>query len=150
MELSQNDDSENEKKSVFPNINLFSFSNLPSTIRKRNNEIEKNLLTIYERKNMPIIKHKKTNSMNIKRIFQQKKFTVYPTKRRGSTYLGISEEKELPNTEKIKKILLEQKKRHESELPLSDDEDDSLNDYHNKDSNQISQLDEELIYVPRI
>ena len=122
MELSQNDDSENEKKSVFPNINLFSFSNLPSTIRKRNNEIEKNLLTIYERKNMPIIKHKKTNSMNIKRIFQQKKFTVYPTKRRGSTYLGISEEKELPNTEKIKKILLEQKKRHESELPLSDDE----------------------------
>ena len=71
---------------------------------------------------MPIIKHKKTNSMNIKRIFQQKKFTVYPTKRRGSTYLGISEEKELPNTEKIKKILLEQKKRHESELPLSDDE----------------------------
>ena len=122
MELSQNDDSENEKKSVFPNINLFSFSNLPSTIRKRNNEIEKNLLTIYERKNMPIIKHKKTNSMNIKRIFQQKKFTVYPTKRRGSTYLGISEEKELPNTEKIKKILLEQKKRHESELPLNDDE----------------------------
>ena len=122
MELSQNDDSENEKKSVFPNINLFSFSNLPSTIRKRNNEIEKNLLTIYERKNMPIIKHKKTNSMNIKRIFQQKKFTVYPTKRRGSTYLGISEEKELPNTEKIKKILLEQKKRHESELPMSEDE----------------------------
>ena len=122
MELSQNDDSENEKKSVFPNINLFSFSNLPSTIRKRNNEIEKNLLTIYERKNMPIIKHKKTNSMNIKRIFQQKKFTVYPTKRRGSTYLGISEEKELPNTEKIKKILLEQKRRHESELPMSDDE----------------------------
>lgn len=59
MELSQNDDSENEKKSVFPNINLFSFSNLPSTIREKNNEIEKNLLTIYERKNMPIIRHKK-------------------------------------------------------------------------------------------
>ena len=36
------------------------------------------------------------------------------------------------------------------ENDADDDEDDSLNDYHNKDSNQISQLDEELIYVPRI
>ncbi len=122
MDSSQNDESENEKKSVFPNINLFSFSNLPSTIRERNNEIEKNLLTIYERKNMPIVRHKKTNSMNIKRTFHQRKFTVNPSKRKVSTFLGSSEEKELPNTEKIKRILLEQKKRHESELPICDDE----------------------------
>ena len=122
MDSSQNDESENEKKSVFPNINLFSFSNLPSTIREKNNEIEKNLLTIYERKNMPIMRHKKTNSMNIKKTFQQKKFIIHHIKRRVSTFLGTSEEKELPNTEKIKRILLEQKKRHESELPMSDDE----------------------------
>ena len=115
-QLNSNEDQENEKKSVFPDINLYSFSNLPSTIREKNGEIEKDLLTIFERKLLPLQKgHRKTNSLGNRKFNQQKKYTILPIRRRISTYFGTSEEKELPNSTKIKRILLEQKKRHESE-----------------------------------
>ena len=127
-QLNSNEDQENEKKSVFPDINLYSFSNLPSTIREKNEEIEKDLLTIFERKIIPLQKgHKKTNSLGNRKFNQQKKYTILPMRRRISTYFGTSEEKELPNSTKIKRILLEQKKRHEGELPLSDDDDNKKN-----------------------
>lgn len=122
-QLNVNEDQENEKKSVFPDINLYSFSSLPSTIREKNEEIEKDLLTIFERKLIPLQKgHRKTNSLGNRKFNQQRKYTILPMRRRVSTYLGSSEEKELPNSTKIKKILLDQKKKHENELPLSDDE----------------------------
>ena len=63
VQLNSNEGQWNEKKSIFLGINLHSFSNFPSTIREKNEEIEKDLLTIFESKIIPLQKgHWKTNS----------------------------------------------------------------------------------------
>ena len=118
------------KKSIFPDINLYSFSSIPPIIKEKREEIGNNVLSFYD-KNVSLKKvHKKNKSMLNKPINKIQKTNIIRNERRGSTYLGESENRILPRQSQIAKILYYEKKKRENELILSDEDNNQNNNIH--------------------
>ena len=115
------------QKSIFPDINLYSFSSIPPIIKEKREEIGNNVLSFYD-KNVSLKKvHKKNKSMLNKPINKIQKTNIIRNERRGSTYLGESENRILPRQSQIAKILYYEKKKRENELILSNEDNSNQN-----------------------
>ena len=51
------------KKSIFPDINLYSFSSIPPIIKEKKEEVGNNVLTLYDKNIMLKKGHKKNKSV---------------------------------------------------------------------------------------
>ena len=123
----------NNEKSVFPDINLYSFSSLPPIIKDKKEEIGKNLFTLYNDKNLSFKRHRKNKSMINKSCLKNHKIKSNLMERRNSTYMGESDNIVLPRKSQIDKIIFQEQKKKENELVFSDDE-----IYNNKNKNKSS------------
>jgi len=118
------------QKSIFPDINLYSFSSIPPIIKEKREEIGNNVLSFYD-KNVSLKKvHKKNKSMLNKPINKIQKTNIIRNERRGSTYLGESENRILPRQTQIEKLLNYEKRKKESELVLSNEDNSQNNNIH--------------------
>ena len=118
------------QKSIFPDINLYSFSSIPPIIKEKREEIGNNVLSFYD-KNVSLKKvHKKNKSMLNKPINKIQKTNIIRNERRGSTYLGESENRILPRQNQIEKLLNYEKRKKESELVLSNEDNSQNNNIH--------------------
>ncbi len=118
------------KKSIFPDINLYSFSSIPPIIKEKKEEVGNNVLTLYDKNIMLKKGHKKNKSVLNKPIIKTHKIKIRRNIRKGSTFMGESENRVLPRQSQIEKILYYEKKKRENELILSDEDNNQNNNIH--------------------
>ena len=99
------------KKSIFPDINLYSFTSIPPIIKEKKEEVGNNVLTLYDKNIMLKSGHRKNKSMINKPIIKNQKIKIRRNVRKGSTFLGESENRILPRQSQIAKILYYEKKK---------------------------------------
>ena len=115
------------KKSIFPDINLYSFTSIPPIIKEKKEEVGNNVLTLYDKNIMLKSGHRKNKSMINKPIIKNQKIKIRRNVRKGSTFLGESENRILPRQSQIAKILYYEKKKRENELILSNEDNSNQN-----------------------
>ena len=115
------------QKSIFPDINLYSFSSIPPIIKEKKEEVGNNVLTLYDKNIMLKSGHRKNKSMINKPIIKNQKIKIRRNVRKGSTFLGEYENRILPRQSQIAKILYYEKKKRENELILSNEDNSNQN-----------------------